>query len=515
MSEGEPGEGNGERIAPPFYNWMSVIGALITIFFGTALLFFLTLGIWGARDTGYSGLTLIPIVAIVLFGLCLVLAGWLRERRRIARGVRSSFFETITVDPWSVARGVGPWVVGAIVAGVSFAMLSAGAGSLAVVEYSESNEFCSDACHSVMAPEAVTWQQSPHSRIHCTECHVAPGAEGFIRAKIGGTRQLVATLTGNVPRPIHTPIDNGVLSEEVCQRCHPVENIQGYHMLVRRYFLGGEDVWNVRLAMALKVGANHKGLMSGAGIHYHMQLANRIEYKARDAKRQEIAWVRVTSDEGEVTEYERADEPLSEEEQASLETHTMNCLDCHNRVAHPFAPPVDSVNAALDAGELPTDLPYVKQASVRALDGDYETSEAAHAGIEETLRAFYEDEDPDILEDEAEAIATTVERLRGIYQHSIFPEMQADWRTHPNNASHRDFPGCFRCHNDEMVDAEGNAVFSDCSACHTILAGEGNAIESVAEFDRGRDFVHPEDFSTLEEYTECWECHTGGQELYD
>jgi hypothetical protein len=66
-----------------------------------------------------------------------------------------------------------------------------------------------------------------------------------------------------------------------------------------------------------------------------------------------------------------------------------------------------------------------------------------------------------------------------------------------------------------MVDEEGEAVFSDCMRCHAILAQDDASIRTIEDFTMGRDFVHPEDFETVEEYTACAECHDGGAALYD
>jgi len=137
------------------------------------------------------------------------------------------------------------------------------------------------------------------------------------------------------------------------------------------------------------------------------------------------------------------------------------------------------------------------------------------AGIEQTLREYYEEEDPDVLEEREEDLAEVTALLRTIYGRTIFPEMKADWTTHPNNIGHRDSPGCFRCHSDEMVDADGEAIFTDCTRCHAVLAQEGTAIQAMADFDEGMDFVHPQDSDTFEEFTLCSDCHDGGKMLYE
>jgi hypothetical protein len=173
------------------------------------------------------------------------------------------------------------------------------------------------------------------------------------------------------------------------------------------------------------------------------------------------------------------------------------------------------VNQALEGGLLPGEVPNIKEASVRALDGGYDTTEEAMAGIGVSLREYYEQEDPDVLVEYEDELPRAADLLRNIYRKTIFPEMKADWRTHPNNIGHRDSLGCFRCHNDEMVDEEGNSVFSDCSRCHAVLAQDDETIPTMAEFDRGMDFVHPQDSAAFEEFTFCSDCHDGGKALYE
>jgi hypothetical protein len=289
----------------------------------------------------------------------------------------------------------------------------------------------------------------------------------------------------------------------------------GVEAHTRTYFLSGEDVLPVHLAMMVKLGGGPIDLPPGQGVHYHMQIANKVEYIARDAQRQEIDWVRVTDRDGVQREYQRESSPLSDGERASLPVRTMECIDCHSRPAHRFASAAETVNLALETRILPRDLPSIKEAAVRALDGDYETTPDALAGIEMHLRAFYEEQYPDVAKSRAEAIDASVRTLRSLYQRSIFPEMKADWRAHPDNSGHLNSPGCFRCHNDEMLGADGIAITSDCSACHVILAQHDRSSGAVQDFETGQPFVHPEDGRTFEEFSLCSDCHTGGRELYE
>lgn len=514
-ADAEGAAGASAGLPHPIFNWMSGIGVTLCAIALTAIAFLLLIELVTGGGSGYGGLTLLPPALLGLAGLVLVVAGWLRERRRHRRGLQSSFFETWVVDPWAIVRGRGAWFIPVVIAGATFALLGAGAGSVGVVHYSESNQFCTQACHSVMGPEGAVYEQTAHSRIDCVACHVGAGPEGFFSAKLGGLRQLYHFAIGTVTRPIPTPIHDSPIDRVLCESCHAPERDRDVRASNHDYYLSGEDVYPVHLAMIVKVGGGDSGLVPGDGVHYHMQIARQVEYRARDAKRQEIVWVRSTDAAGETHEYRHDGYGLDDDEIAGLPMHTMQCIDCHSRPAHRFPTAMDSVNKAIEVGVLSRDLPNVKQVGVQALDGDYETTEEALEGIDTAVREFYEDEYPEVLEEQEEQVASAVSTLRGIYQRTIFPEMKASWRAHPDNSGHLDSPGCFRCHNEEMLDEDGEELTTDCSSCHSVLAQNDETIETMEEFEVGRPFIHPEDWSEMEEFTLCSDCHTGGKELYE
>jgi hypothetical protein len=502
-------------IPHPIYNWMSAIGSAIAVISATIAIFLVLIGLLSGDVSGYSGLLLLFPFTSGAIGVGLAIAGYWRELGRRKRGRHSSFVELTVVDPFYFVRRTG---VAAVLAGLvvaTFALMTAGAGSLAVVEYSESNAFCGEMCHQVMGPEYTTYHDSPHARIDCVECHVGPGGSSYLEAKIGGMRQLWSLATDQVNRPIPTPVHGLRSGDEMCGSCHNRERFVGYKAVTRTYHPSGDSENPVKLGMLMKVGGGDGGLMKGGGIHYHMLLAHEVEFIARDPQRQEIAWVRVVHDDGEVIEYTHEDAPLSDDERRSLPVRQMECLDCHSRPAHKFQSPVRSVDHALASGAILASIPSIKEAAVRALDGDYATTGQALAGIPVALEDFYEEEDEDVLESHPEDLAQATEVLRDIYQRTLFPEMKADWRSHPDNSGHLESPGCFRCHNDSMLDAEGEPLVNDCQICHTVLAQDESTIRTIEDLDVGRRFVHPEDGEPFEEFSLCSDCHTGGAALYD
>ena len=497
----------------PIYNWMSGIGAALAAVGFTGAVFLTLLDLVVGPGSGYLGLTLLLPVGLMGIGVLLVLAGWLRERRRQAHGRRSSFYHTWVVDPWGVVRGRGIWFVPLVVAAGTFALFGAGAGTVGLLEVSESNTFCTEACHAVMGPEGTAYTNTAHSRIACVECHVGAGPEGFLSAKLGGVRQLYAVASGTVSRPIPTPI-HGVNMRKRCEGCHLPERDIGYVGRAHAYFHSGEEVESDRIVMMVKVGRGPNGLLPGEGVHYHMQIAEKVEFIARDAQRQEIAWVRVTNGKGKTREYELKSKPLSAEERSSLPLRTMECIDCHSRPAHSFPSATESVNRALEGGLLPRNLASIKEVAVQALDGGYATTPAALEGIDRHLREYYEKEHPELLKERAEAVEASIAALRKIYQRTIFPEMKADWRAHPDNSGHLISPGCFRCHNDGMVDSEGKSMLWDCTTCHSVVAQTATNAVTTADFEKGEPFLHPMDGSAFEGFMLCSDCHTGGKELY-
>jgi len=55
-----------------------------------------------------------------------------------------------------------------------------------------------------------------------------------------------------------------------------------------------------------------------------------------------------------------------------------------------------------------------------------------------------------------------------IYRRNVFPEMNVQFGTYPDNRGHMDSPGCFRCHDDNHTAKDGATISQDCETCHTM-----------------------------------------------
>jgi nitrate/TMAO reductase-like tetraheme cytochrome c subunit len=317
-----------------------------------------------------------------------------------------------------------------------------------------------------------------------------------VKSKLSGTYQVYAVAFDKYPRPVPTPIKNLRPAQETCEQCHWPKKFVGNLDRTYQYFLGDETNSPFAVRMTMKVGGGDPTHGPEGGIHWHMNVKNnKVEYITTDDARQKIPWVRVTDSQGVVTEFRVKSFTNTV---ASQTVRTMDCMDCHNRPAHTYQSPNDAVNLAMALGHIDRTLPWIKTNAVYALTRDYTNETQALQGIATTLADRYPGE-PRI-----KPVITAVQR---IYGENFFPEMNASWQKYPNNIGHKDWPGCFRCHDGKHATADGRKVIkaSDCNTCHTILT-QGTGAELDLLTPNGQKFKHPGD----EVDGACNDCHTGG-----
>ena len=104
-------------------------------------------------------------------------------------------------------------------------------------------------------------------------------------------------------------------------------------------------------------------------------------------------------------------------------------------------------------------------------------------------------------------IRAAIDSVQQIYKDNFFPEMRASWKNYPDNIGHKNWPGCFRCHDGNHIASDGKATIkaNDCNACHVILA-QGVGAELAKMTPAGQTFKHlGGDYDS-----NCTDCHTGG-----
>jgi hypothetical protein len=491
-----------ERAPSVLQNWVSLAGLILAASALFAVLCLIAIDLFHGFENPYMGiLTYIVAPGFLSTGLLLIAVGALVERRRRHRLAPDEVPRYLRID-FNIPHHRRVFVVVSIVT-VLFLLMTA-FGSYQTYQFTESVQFCGTTCHTVMQPEYTAYQNSPHARVTCVECHIGAGATWFVKSKLSGSYQVYASLADKYPRPIPTPIKNLRPAQETCEQCHWPQKFFGAVEKVRTHFMYDEKNSPWTIQMLLRVGGGDPTHGPVGGIHWHMNVANKVEYIASDEARQVIPWVRITDRDGRVTVFESKDGKLTPEQIAQSEPRRMDCIECHNRPTHIFRAPDDAVDTSLALGRIDPSLPSIKKNTVAALVGDYATKAEALTKIAEKLRADYPNE-----KDQAKVNAAVAEAQR-IYRDNFFPEMKSNWKVYPNNIGHLDWAGCFRCHDDEHVSADGKKISADCNSCHTIIAqGAGTELKTVSA--QGLEFQHPaEDLGDAWKGMKCSECHNGG-----
>lgn len=487
----------GQKVRSNFNNWISAIGAVLAVGGLFSFAFLVWMDFTAGGKNPYLGIfTYIVAPSFLIAGLALIFFGaWLQQRWAIKHAATQPDKWRLDFSNTKQRRLLILFGTGA----VGFLMLSA-FGSFQTFHYAESNQFCGEVCHKAMNPEWVAYQRSAHAKVACVDCHVGSGAQWFIKAKINGTHQLIAYTLDNYNRPIATPVKNMRPARDTCQECHWAEKFVGNIELSSEHFLSDKKntPYNARLLVHVNKGTPGGPL---AGIHWHAGTDDKVEYYATDPKRQEIPWMRVTNVKTGATKVFQT-ESFKGEPPAN-QIRTMDCMDCHNRPAHGFPTANASIEKAMATGAISTKLPNIKRVAVQAMtQKEITTAENAQSKIVEFMTAKYSD--PAL----APAVAASVAEIQKIYAVTMFPERKADWRVYPNNIGHKDFPGCFRCHDDKHKTSAGKAVgSSECSSCHTLIA-QGKGAEFEILNTKGHVFKHPDGEPDAE--LSCADCHNGG-----
>ena len=443
-------------------NPISIAGAVLVTISALLFLFVYLIETLGIHTNPYIGLVFFLVMpGIFLFGLVLIPIGMYRENRaRHAGYVRPPGWPVLNLNDPRQLRIAGIVSVLTIVNVLIIAI-----AGFEGVHYMDSVQFCGQVCHEVMQPEFASYQAGPHARVGCVQCHIGPGAPWFVRSKLSGARQLYAVAFNTHSRPIPSPVTNLRPARDTCEQCHWPEKFHGDKIRAFREY--GNDAANTEsvTAMRLHVGGGSDSIGLVRGIHWHTSRSNRIDYIATDAKRQVISWVRLTTPNGGVKEWVAAG--VSADTLAKGERRVMDCVDCHNRPSHTFASSAErAVDEALARGEIDRSLPFVRREAVRILKSSYPTQDAAFAGIAQALPEFYRANQADVLAAKRPLVDRAVGTLQRLYGRNVFPVMKVTWGVYANNLGHMDFPGCFRCHDDEHKAKDGSTITQDCELCH-------------------------------------------------
>jgi nitrate/TMAO reductase-like tetraheme cytochrome c subunit len=437
-------------------HWASLLGAGLLITAIVSWVIAIAQKTRGGGENPYLGiLTLMVLPAMFAAGLILIPIGLHLARKQIR--------EKIDVTPEEDRRVIGLRLAKFFGIVTLVNLLVGSQITVKAVQHMESVQFCGATCHS-MNLHLASYQDSPHSRVACVECHVAPGFKGFVASKLAGSRQLVETIFDTWPRPVRSAIETGRLvpANQTCEQCHWPQKFSNVMLRVLPKYGDDEENSESFTVLLMLIGGGYLG-----GIHgRHFGPGVEISYFAEDPARSSVSWVEYRNTlSGEVREYT----PDGAQSGAPGAKIVMQCVDCHNRPTHTFELPERAVDRAIARGHIPSSLPYIKKKGVEILRAGYSSTAEADRKIGESLTAYYKENHPEVPVKDIDAAAKA---LRHAYSVNVSPELKVDWGTYTNNLGHIDSPGCFRCHGSALTNKDGNLINDDCAVCHEMLAVE-------------------------------------------
>jgi len=443
-------------------NIITLIGTALTTVSAIVFLSLFALDLLGFHSSPYIGIIVFVVLpGLFVIGLLLIPAGaWIdrvrrkgqvEERRLPIIDLNSPHFQNLLI-------------IFLVVTALNLVIVST--GTYKAVEVMDSTDFCAKSCH-VMAPEFSVYSHSPHSRVGCVECHIGAGASWFVKSKLSGTSQLFAVVFNTYPRPIPTPVHNLRTARETCEQCHWPTKFVGDRLKILTHFTNDEKTKERKTVLLMNIGGTRGD--KAQGIHWHVDPGIQIRYKS-DLKREKIAEVELTRN-GKTKVYK-----LKSSGEASSngqpDWRTMDCVDCHNRPTHIYSLPAREVDAAIAAGRLDRELPFIRREAIQALSVEYPSTAEARTGLTKAVKDFYAKTYPDVGTGRSAQVDAAVKTVQDIYESNVFPEMRIGWGTYPNFLGHQETPGCFRCHDGEHLTDSGEKISKSCDRCHATLATE-------------------------------------------
>ena len=342
-------------------NLVSLIGTVLVIVSALLMLTLFVMQSMGFEGSSYLGiLTYVLLPLLFIAGLALVPMGLWWQKRKDARAAAQGLstakhFPVVDFNKEST-RGL---VLGFVLLAIPTLAVVAGL-SFKAIHYMDSDEFCGTACHTVMEPEYTAYQRSPHARVGCAGCHIGPGAEWFVKAKISGSWQLIAVAFDLYPRADH---DAGALAAPLQRHLRAVPLA---HQVRRRTPQGAHAFRRGRAEHRTQDGADGEGRRQGRQRLGRHPLARRPEQldplPRRPFARDDLR--------------DRADrQGRQDREVQDRNAGARRCGMAHDglrRLPQPsertsIAMPEHEIDLALVEGRIDRSLPFVKREGLRLL----------------------------------------------------------------------------------------------------------------------------------------------------
>ena len=464
-------------------NWLGKWGVGLTTASFISIVLMEIARLSGVLTNAYIGLvSYLLFPALFVVGLMMIPLGWRRYQTTSGKSTRELLRERF--DPTDVqASRLGARVLRIVVGLTAINFVFMGTVGMQMLKFMDGPNFCGTACHSVMNPEWATYQDSPHARVKCVECHVGEGATALIDAKLNGVWQIVSSSLKLYHRPIPTPVTQLRPARETCEKCHWPAKFYGSRLKI--IFSYAKDEASAQRYTTLNIKVDAGSAERRAGIHWHIARENEVRYASVDDKREEMVFVEVHQPDGSFKRY--TNPSLSGRLPEKSAIRTMDCVDCHNRATHIYENPEKAIALRMQRGLLDRSLPFLYREGVTAITRNFNDLTAANQGIANHLRGFYERQFPDVARQKSAAIDSAIAVLQRVYARNIHHGMKITWGSYPNHIGHREGGGCFRCHNAKLRDTDGRHISFDCTTCHSILAYDSDEPFKFLQPAHGKD----------------------------
>ena len=336
-------------------------------------------------------------------------------------------------------------------------------GSAYAWEYTNSPEFCGQACHT-MPPQFTSYLASPHARVDCVDCHIG---EGFITERItrkaGDLKHVTASIFKTYEYPIQ--VKHMRPARETCELCHYPEKFSDDSLREIVQYRNDLENSSFTTYLILKTGGGSERTGLGQGIHWHIE--NPVSFLALDKEEQEIPYIRVDGEDGTRVEYVNITSDFDVSEINEEDLKEMDCITCHNRITHLVSYPEDTIDQLLQRGLISSDIPEIRDIALKTYYKEYTSMGTALASFD-LLDYYYEQKYPGYYPENRDNITQAIEELKTSYGNTVYPDQKSDWSSHPDNNGHQNSPGCFRCHDGSHLSEEGEAIRLECNLCHAI-----------------------------------------------
>jgi hypothetical protein len=322
---------------------------------------------------------------------------------------------------------------------------------------------------------------SSHAQVHCVECHIGRLPTLQVMAlKPEHAKELWGMIVGYERPLVSTTLRP---ARQNCEGCHNPSVVHRDAVALKKRYDTDAASSETSTRLTLHTGFGAIRDKQAKGIHWHV--VNDVSFIAADPQRRVIPWVRVKAPDGKVTTYvDSTFKGAADLNPGSA--RRVECFDCHNSVGHPFPNPADSVDDAIAAGRIDRGLPSAKARAVALIAA----ADKMSGPLAEREKAFDK-----LIADSAAKAASKPEHkdaeakfaneMKRILLASTFEEKGLTWQSFPNHTGHKDFAGCFRCHDGKHFDDKGHAIRLQCTLCHDLPQvvrekGKGSVASTVA-----------------------------------